>query len=90
MGGAALGAWGESGGSWYSYFTSNHPLQNAEDDTTPVDGDALVDPDHPGHREAIKSISHDDDKHRKIAQWLKDELHHTELTAMTFATPIES
>jgi hypothetical protein len=76
MGGAALGAIGGIGGSGFSYFTSNHPLQNIDDNAIPVDGDALVDPDHPGHREAIKTISHvDDDKHEKITQWLKDEIH---------------
>lgn len=44
-----------------------------------MDADALVDPNHSGHREAIKTISHvDDDKHEKITQWLKDELHKDE------------
>jgi hypothetical protein len=76
MGGAAFGALGGMGGSGFSYFTSNHPLQNIDDNATPVDADALVEPNHSGHREAIKTISHvDDDKHEKITQWLKDELH---------------
>jgi hypothetical protein len=79
MGGASFGALGGLSGSGFSYFTSNHPLQNNDDNVTPVDGDALVDPNHPGHREAIKTISHvDDDKHKKITQWLKDELHRVE------------
>jgi hypothetical protein len=64
----------------FSYFSNNHPLQNVDDNTTPVDGDALVDPDHPGHREAITTISHvDDGKHKKFAQWLKEELQKMEL-----------
>jgi hypothetical protein len=79
MGGASIGALGGFGSSGFSYFTSNHPLQNIDDNATPVDGDALVDPNHPGHREAIKTISHvDDDKHEKITQWLKAELHQIE------------
>ena len=75
MGGIGFGALGGINGSGFSYFTSNHPLQNAEEDNTPVDADALADPHHVGHREAIKTLSHvDDDKHEKITQWLKDEL----------------
>jgi hypothetical protein len=79
MGGASFSALGGIDGSGFSYFTSNHPLQNIDDNATPVDGDALVDRDHPDHREAIKTISHvDDDKHEKIIQWLKDETHRIE------------
>lgn len=79
IGGPAIGAYAESGGSWYSYFSSNPPLLGGDDDTSPVDGDALVNPDHPGHREAIKSISHvDDEKHEKFLQWLREEFHRTE------------
>jgi hypothetical protein len=44
-----------------------------------VDGDALVDPNHPGHREAIKTVSHvDDDQHEETIQWLKGLLHQIE------------
>ena len=76
MGGAAFGAGGGFGGVGFSYFTNNHPLQNVDDNSTPVDGDALVDPDHPGHREAIKTLSHiDKDRHERVTQWLKVELH---------------
>jgi hypothetical protein len=79
LGGAAAGALAGENGD-YAYFTNNHPLQNIDGNATPVDGDALVDSTHPGHREAIKTISHvDDDKHRKITQWLKDELQQIEL-----------
>jgi hypothetical protein len=79
MGGASFGALGGLSGSGFSYFTNNHPVKNFNDDGTPVDGDALADPDHPGHRKAIKTISHvEGDKHEKITQWLKAELHQTE------------
>jgi len=55
-------------------------LQNVDDDATPVDVDALMDSNHPGHRAAIKTISHvDADKHRKITQSLKDEVEQIEL-----------
>jgi len=83
MGGASYGAMGSpmmAGFGGFEYFSNNHPLKNNDDNATPVDGDALVDPSHPGHREAVKTISHvDDDEHEKIAQWLKDELRQIEL-----------
>lgn len=79
MGGAAFGALGGMDGSGFSYFTSNHPLQNIDNNAVPVDGDALIDPNHPGHREAIKTISHvDEDGHKRITQWLKDKLSQVE------------
>jgi hypothetical protein len=81
VGGASFSALGSPlGFGGFAYFSSNHPLRSNDDNATPVDGDALVDPNHPGHREAIKTISHvDDDKHKKISQWLKDEFHQIEL-----------
>src|ERR1700684_310607 len=80
MGGAALGALGGISNSGFSYFTNNHPLQHLDDNAVPVDGDALVDSNHPSHREAIKTISHvDGDKHEKITQWLKDKIQQIEL-----------
>jgi hypothetical protein len=82
MGGASFGAMGSpfiGGFGFFPFFGGHHSLQSKDDNATPVDGDALVDPNHPGHREAIKTISHvDDDKHEKITQWLKDELHQIE------------
>ena len=85
MGGASFGAMGSpfigrlGGFGFFPFFGGRHASQNNDDNATPVDGDALVDPNHPGHREAIKTISHvDDDKHEKITQWLKDELHQIE------------
>jgi hypothetical protein len=83
VGGASLTALGSPyiGGSGFDYFLGgNHSIQDKDDNATPVDGDALVDPNHPGHREAVKTLSHvDDDKHEKISQWLKDKLTHIEL-----------
>ncbi len=85
MGGASFGAMGPSfiagfgGFGFFPLFGDHHSSQSKDDSATPVDGDALVDPNHPGHREAIKTISHvDGDKHEKITQWLKDELHQIE------------
>ncbi len=79
FGGASLGAFGGLGGSGFSYFTSNHPLQDSDDGATQVDGDALIDHRQPGHRGAIKSISHvDHDTHEKITQWLNEEMHRME------------
>jgi hypothetical protein len=82
MGGAPIGGMGSpfiggfGGFGFFSYFGGWHASKKKEDDSTPVDGDALVDPNHPGHREAIQTISHvDDEKHEKITAWLKDELH---------------
>jgi hypothetical protein len=62
-------------GSGYSGiipFLRRHHVSQSNDDATPVDGEALVDPNHPGHREAIKVVSHvDDDKHEETVLWLK-------------------
>ena len=77
--GAPLGALAGMDGSGFSYFTSNHPLQNVDGDAIPVDGEALVAPDHPGHRHAIKTMSHvDDATHENIVQRLRNEVHHIE------------
>src|ERR1022692_1587387 len=85
MGGASFGAMGFpfvggfGGFGFFPVFGGRHESQSNDDNATRVDGDALVDPNHTGHREAIKTISHvDDDKHEKITQWLKDELHQIE------------
>jgi hypothetical protein len=84
MGAASFGAMGSpyfggfGGFGFFPFFGGHHASQSNDDNATPVDGDALVDFNHPNHREAIKTISHvDDDKHEKITQWLKDELHKT-------------
>ncbi len=85
MGGASFGAMGSpfiggfGGFGFFPFFGGHRALLSNDDNATPVDGDALVDSNHLGHREAIKTISHvDDEKHEKITQWLKDELHKIE------------
>ena len=80
MGSPFIGGLGGLGGfGFFPFFGGHHASQSNDDNATPVDGDALVDSNHPGHREAIKTISHvDDDTHDKITQWLKDELHQIE------------
>jgi len=40
-----------------------------------IDCNALVDPEHPGHREAVQSISHvNDTMHESILRRIRDEL----------------
>ena len=85
MGGASFGAMGSpfiggfGGFGFFPFFGGHRASLSNDDNATPVDGDALVDSNHLGHREAIKTISHvDDEKHEKITQWLKDELHKIE------------
>jgi hypothetical protein len=58
-----------------------HPFSSSRNETpdadseNAVDTDALIDPSHPGHRDAVKTISHvDDEKHGKITAWIKEEL----------------
>src|SRR5665213_1079235 len=64
MGGASFGTMGSPfiGGfgsfGFFPFFGGHHASRRNDDNATPVDGDALVDPNHPGHREAIKTISH--------------------------------
>jgi len=44
-------------------------------DGTKVDCDALADPNHPGHREAVTTIAHvDDATHESILKRIKEEL----------------
>ena len=85
MGGASFGVMGSpfiggfGGFGFFPFFGGHRASLSNDDSATPVDGDALVDSNHLGHREAIKTISHvDDEKHEKITQWLKDELHKIE------------
>jgi hypothetical protein len=85
-GGLGLAGFGGSGGgggfggigfdgyqSFGAWFASHH--KKHDDTASPVDTQALVDPNHPDHREAIKSISHiDPEEHSKMIEWLKKEL----------------
>jgi hypothetical protein len=57
----------------------HHKKRDDEDDepkdATPVDCDALADPDHSGHRDAVTAISHvDDAAHESILQRIREEL----------------
>lgn len=92
MGGGGFGAPMGGGGSFFPMgglagfgflpffgLRQRHPAATPDDGSTPVDSDALVDQNNPGHREAIQTISHvDDEKHENILQWIKDELHKLE------------
>jgi hypothetical protein len=73
FGGGGFGAFG-----FFPFFMMgrSRSSQSPDDQSTPVNGDALVNPDDPGHREAIKTVSHvDEEKHDKIITWLKEEIH---------------
>jgi hypothetical protein len=58
----------------------HHKKKDDEDDkkadeTTNVDCDALVDPSHPGHREAVTALAHvDEESHKTMMQRIRDEL----------------
>jgi hypothetical protein len=67
---------GFHGFGFLPFFGHSQKKPKSDDDKTPVDCDALVNHDDPSHQAAIQTISHvDDEKHEKILQWLKDELH---------------
>lgn len=78
MGGFGMGGIGGGfhGFGFFPFFGRSQSTPTPNDDKTPVDCDALVDHDDPGHQAAVQTVSHvDDEKHEKILQWLKDELH---------------
>lgn len=76
FGGMGFNGFGSFGGfGFHPWFGSLHRKENEDDATTTVDARALADPDHPGHRDAIKAISHiDPEEHSKLIEWLKKEL----------------
>ena len=77
IGSPFIGGFGNFG--FYPYFGGWHRSKKKDDGITPIDADALVDPNHPGHRDAIQTISHiDDEKHGKLIAWLEEELHKLE------------
>jgi hypothetical protein len=60
--------------AFHHWFGSHHTEERDETAKT-VDTRALADPEHPGHRDAIKAISHVDPvEHTKLIEWLKKEL----------------
>jgi hypothetical protein len=82
MAGASFGAMGSpfiggfGGFGFFPFFRDHHASQSNDNNATPVNGDALIDPKHSGHREAIKTVSHvDDGQHEETIRWLKDLLH---------------
>ena len=81
FGGVGMGGFNGLGGFGFLPFfglSRRHSASASDEGQTPVDCDALVDHNNPGHQAAIQTISHvDDEKHEKILQWLKDELHKT-------------
>ncbi len=77
IGSPIIGAFGGPG--FLPHSGGHHSSQGVDVNSTSVDGDAHVDLNRPGHREALKTISHDDDdKYEKITQWLTDELQRIE------------
>lgn len=84
--GGAGGMFG--GGIGYMPYVGGVPFfhhKRRDDDATgdeatepaakPLDCDALTDPDHPGHREAVQAIAHvDDATHESILKRIKEEL----------------
>jgi hypothetical protein len=69
-----LGGYGNFGGfGFYPWFGSHR--KKDDDGSSQIDAQALADPEHPGHRDAIKAISHTDPaEHSKMIDWLKKEL----------------
>jgi hypothetical protein len=78
--GGAFGGGGFFGGIGYMPYVGGVPFfhHKKSDDTgdgPKVDCDALADPNHPGHREAVKTIAHVDDKtHESMMKRIKEEL----------------
>jgi len=81
LGGASFGgigsfAGGFGGFGFHPYFGSWNTPSNVGKSANPIDGDALTDPNNPGHREAIQSIAHvSSELFKKIEAFLKDERH---------------
>jgi hypothetical protein len=57
------------------FFHHKRREDHDDADGTPVECDALADPNHPGHREAVTAVAHvDDDTHESILQRIKEAL----------------
>jgi hypothetical protein len=53
----------------------HHKKRDDAEDVPKVDCDALADPNHPGHREAVTTIAHvDHETHESILRRIKEEL----------------
>jgi hypothetical protein len=78
--GGAFGGGAFFGGIGYLPYVGgvpffHHKKRDDTDDAPKVDCDALADPNHPGHREAVTTIAHvDDETHESILRRIKEEL----------------
>ncbi|MGD0853028.1 MAG: hypothetical protein ABSA07_06695 [Acidimicrobiales bacterium] len=73
--GMGMGGYGSYGGFGFHPWFGSHRKKDEDDGTQQVDAQALADPEHPGHRDAVKAISHiDPAEHSKMIDWLKKEL----------------
>jgi hypothetical protein len=72
--GSDSGGLGYFGGyRFHPWFGSGRKKDEATA-ATDVDSRALVDPEHPGHREAVTAISHIDPKeHSRLMEWFEKE-----------------
>jgi hypothetical protein len=76
----AFGGGGYFGGVGYMPWVGGTPFfhhKKRDDDDEPkkVDCDALADPNHPDHRDAVTTISHvDDDTHESILKRIREDL----------------
>jgi hypothetical protein len=74
FGSVGLPSFGVFGGFGFHSSRGGELRSKYDDSQVPVDSDALVDPDHPGHRDAITSIAHASEETRnKVLAWLKEE-----------------
>ena len=78
FGGLGLGGYGSFGGFGFHPWFGSQSRDDA-DGLNHIDAEALADPEHPGHRDAIKAISHiPPTAHSMLVDWLKKELAHVE------------
>lgn len=80
FGGGAFGGGGFLGMGYMPYvggvpFFHHKKRDDDAEDGKALDCDALADPNHPGHREAVTTIAHvDDATHESILKRIKEEL----------------
>ena len=71
--GMGMGGYGRFGGFGFHPWASE--LGDPDEEDKAIDARALANHDHPGHRDAIKAISHiDPEEHSKLIEWIKKEL----------------
>jgi hypothetical protein len=70
--------YGSFGTFQFHPWFGSHRKKDRDPGATTVDSQALRDPSHAGHREAIKAISHGDpEQHSRLMEWFKKELDQT-------------